>query len=270
MTYTPPSPSEIAELALHGMSVFTTITVKNKTVLGLSLHLKRLQNDSHWLLGKSCDVSALPSLILSYLDQNQLKETVLRITIFPKSFSLTDPQKQQPLKILITHRDVPKQKTYSPLCLQTVESVRPFAQHKTGNLSVGMYSRMQAKKNGFDDALLIHQGNILEGPTWNILFQKGNSFFTPPSTSSLLLPGITLQILKKNLPESFLWKEEHISHTTLDQFDHAFVTSSVVGAVPVSRIITANHTFLFETNPQSIISECFKNAEGEVLKHSIL
>lgn len=236
MNYKPPSPKDLLALATHGISVFTTLSIQNHKGLGLSRHLQRLHKDSLWMFQNTLSERYIRESIFSYLDQNQLTKTILRLTLFPTQFSLESPHLPTLPQLLITHRPLPqKTDTMPPLSLCIQNTSRPYAEHKSGNLITGVKARAKAKKGGFDDALFVYNNLVLEGPTWNIMFQKGYDIFTP-SPNPFLLKGVTLQLIKKNLHPSFTWHEKDISFPEISQFTHAFITNSVLGAVPIKNI----------------------------------
>lgn len=93
-----------------------------------------------------------------------------------------------------------------------------------------------AKKNGFDEALLLdHSRNIAEGPGENIFFIKDKELVTPKLGK--ILNGITrdtvMDIAKKL---GYTISEETISPESISEFDGAFFTGTAAEVTPISVI----------------------------------
>ena len=80
---------------------------------------------------------------------------------------------------------------------------------KTFSYNQAIQARMEAKKLGCDDALLLNiQGDLCCGTTANILVKRGNNWLTPPLNSGCLpgimrQRGIDLNIIKESILEPF-------------------------------------------------------------------
>ena len=85
----------------------------------------------------------------------------------------------------------------------------------------------------YDDVLLYSENDaILETPTANVFFTRGNILFTPKS--SFILPGVTRRyIIEKATEFGFGISEQPISLDDLDEFDEIFLTNSLKGIVRV-------------------------------------
>ena len=96
---------------------------------------------------------------------------------------------------------------------------------------------MEAKKNGYDEAILLNsRGEVTEGSRTNVFFVKGKNIFTPAVRCGCL-NGITRQIViraarRMGVPcraVSMDWKR-------MLRADEAFVTNSVMGVMPLMAI----------------------------------
>ena len=103
----------------------------------------------------------------------------------------------------------------------------------SGNYINSLLASQQAKRGGFDEALLLdYEGNIAEGSAQNIFFVKDDKVFTPDSNS--ILPGITrdtvLEICKNLEIETHL---TNINSRDLEDFEEAFFvgTATEVNAI---------------------------------------
>lgn len=95
---------------------------------------------------------------------------------------------------------------------------------------------LEAKKEGFDEALLLdYRGYVAEGPGENIFMVKNNKLYTP--ALGTILPGITRDSvieIAKDLGISV--KEKKITQKEIKEADEAFFTGTAVEICPISQI----------------------------------
>ncbi|MBU4216373.1 branched-chain amino acid transaminase [Candidatus Parcubacteria bacterium] len=106
----------------------------------------------------------------------------------------------------------------------------------SGHYSNSIIAALDAKKSGFDEALLLdYKGNIAEGPGENIFFVKGKKVFTPKRDS--ILPGLTrdsvIRILKD---KKFAVVEKNIRPAEIKNFEEAFFTGTAVEINAIGKI----------------------------------
>ena len=98
-------------------------------------------------------------------------------------------------------------------------------------------ARLDAKRKGFDEAILTNmKGCITEGATSNIFIVKNNGLITP-SLESGVLPGITRGVIieiAKKLKISV--KEKLLTRRELLSADEAFLTNSLAEVLPVTKV----------------------------------
>ena len=98
-------------------------------------------------------------------------------------------------------------------------------------------ARFDAKRLGFDEAILTNtKGYIAEAATSNIFIVKNNGLITP-SEASGILPGITrgviMEIAKKL---KIRVKEKFVTRRELFGADELFLTNSLAEVLPVTRV----------------------------------
>jgi len=88
----------------------------------------------------------------------------------------------------------------------------------------------------FFEVLLVNANNIItEGSRSNVFFVKGNTLFTP--TSDKVLPGITRQkVIEIALSRNLEVKEVDINLDEISNYDSAFLTSTSMVVLPISKI----------------------------------
>jgi branched-chain amino acid aminotransferase len=125
-----------------------------------------------------------------------------------------------------------------------VVSWRKFSDNSTppqakmgGNYLNSIIATQEAKRNGFDEAILLdHNGNVSEAPGENIFIIREDRLITP-SLSSSALNGITRDaIIKiaKNLDIEVL--ETEIARSELTISDEVFLTGTAAEITPVISI----------------------------------
>jgi branched-chain amino acid aminotransferase len=113
----------------------------------------------------------------------------------------------------------------------------PLCGIKSMNYLKFVLARFRAKEAGCDEAILMNtKGFITEAATSNIFLVKGGGLVTP-SPDSGILPGITrgviLRIAKKLRMKA---AERRVAPRELSNADEIFLTNSLAGVLPVTRI----------------------------------
>ncbi len=106
-----------------------------------------------------------------------------------------------------------------------------------GNYLNSIIATQEAKKNGFDEAILLdHKGNVSEAPGENIFLVKDEELVTPPLSSSAL-DGITRDSvieISKMLGRKTIIRE--IQKTELFSADEVFLTGTAAEITPIIKI----------------------------------
>jgi branched-chain amino acid aminotransferase len=112
----------------------------------------------------------------------------------------------------------------------------PIHAKVTANYANGMLALMEAKKKGYDDAILLDtSGFVAEGPVANIFFVEGGRLITPTLRNTL--PGITRDsviCVAGNL--GYTVAETDIRPERIADFDEAFCTACVWQVKPITSI----------------------------------
>jgi len=114
---------------------------------------------------------------------------------------------------------------------------QPMKSKSAANYSNAALARVEALKNGYDEAIMLnYDGRITEGSAENIFILKNSKIITPPLTSDVL-EGITrdsvIKIIKKNggkVIESDLKKKD------LYSAEEVFMTGTAAEVKSVTRI----------------------------------
>jgi branched-chain amino acid aminotransferase len=106
-----------------------------------------------------------------------------------------------------------------------------------GNYLNSIIATQEAKRNGFDEAILLdYNGNVSEAPGENIFIVRDGKMITPPLSSSAL-EGITRDtVIKvgKDLDIEVLEKE--VTRSELIVSDEIFLTGTAAEITPITSI----------------------------------
>ncbi|HID91767.1 TPA: hypothetical protein EYP45_01430 [Candidatus Peregrinibacteria bacterium] len=262
--------SDISSAMLTGYSVFTTFTVENINnkiyVKAFELHIKRLKDNSEVLFGIIPTRTEIVAQITNFLSQKLYTKQLLRIAIYPKSFSISRPSEISEVQIVVTGREYNSNKT--PISLELHEMIRPLAHLKTSALFPSLQTRAISQKNGFDDALFFYENNITEGPAWNILFTKGNTVYFPDPSKKTFLEGFTQKLLKEELLKNYknieiITKNITKKSVLAEKFDSAFIVSSGIDVIPVRSI---NKIIFNNTENNLDLVKIYDNISTEIVE----
>jgi len=108
---------------------------------------------------------------------------------------------------------------------------------KSLNYLLHILARFDAKRLGFDEAILTNtKGFITEATTSNIFIVKNNALITP-SAESGILPGVTRGVIMeiaKRLKISV--KEKFVTRREMLAADEIFLTNSLAEVLPVTKV----------------------------------
>jgi branched-subunit amino acid aminotransferase/4-amino-4-deoxychorismate lyase len=212
--------------AFAGYGHFTAMQVRDRTVRGLTLHLDRLDSANRELFGLPLDGERVRELIGHALDGAGARDASVRVHGFlPPDSAATVP--------MVTVRE-PVRMDGAPRSLMSVPFARTVPHIKrVAEFGPAYYGR-QARRAGFDEALLTSPGDVVtEGATTNIGFWDGTSVVWPDAPA---LTGITMALLESGLART--GRPSARRGVTLDglgAYRTAFVTNSQ-GIAPVHRI----------------------------------
>lgn len=119
----------------------------------------------------------------------------------------------------------------------TLEDIRwKHCNIKAITLLANVLSRQQALDEGATDAILIRDGEAIEGAASNLFIVKNDVLITPPK-SEKLLPGITRDlILELSQANDINFKETIITEKELENADEIWLSSSTKEILPVTHI----------------------------------
>ena len=227
---------DIEDGLLYGYGVFETILLENKKLIYLEEHYNRLIKAVKRLkINMDLNFEKLSLYLNLYIQKNSLENSVLRVTVLKNSDSFD---------ILVTHREnkYKSSKYREGFKMEISEFKRNpnsiISGIKSVNYLENIYALREAKNIGSDEVLFLDCKNyISEGATSNIFFIKDGMIHTPTKECGLLKGIIReklIEIIDKN--KHLELKQGFFSLKKLLDADEVFLTNSIMGIMPVSKI----------------------------------
>lgn len=230
---------------LYGDAIFETLRSFSKKPFLLSEHLKRLKA-SLKLIGIELPLTDdnIACAINKLHELNNLSDAYIRITVSRgvAKGGLFATQGCEPTILIVVKEFVPYSKRLydEGMSVLLIESKRDpsaiCARIKSSNLLETICSHLEMEGQ-IDEAILMTEARqILEGSISNIFVVNDETLITPPVEAGLLA-GVTraflLSLAKMN---GIKGMEAGISLDHLLHSDEAFLTNSLMGIMPISRV----------------------------------
>ncbi|MEG6584030.1 aminotransferase class IV [Dendrosporobacter sp. 1207_IL3150] len=230
---------------LYGNSLFETMRVYNGRIFRSREHIKRLIDSAKSLnWGHQFCPDKLSEVLYATLDQNELKDGVLRLTISRgKGLARPDALCEHPTIVVYAFKyQPPPLSEYQGGWPAAIVSIRrnetsPLCRIKSGNYLDNMLARSEARAKGANEALLLNTiGNVTEGTIANYFFVIKGILVTADIESGLL-PGVTRQVVLE-LAQKLSIKTEirPISREEISTANEVFLTNSLIEIMPVTTL----------------------------------
>jgi len=237
----------------RGSAIFEVMslhaTASGPAVFRLEAHIERLFKSAELLnmelpLAKQEFYRAVAGTV----KRNDLQQGVIKIICYYPQFSVEILPPQRQLEVSIFAFDPPKDierfgyaadqgvaafiSQWRKLDPQTV----PIEAKAAANYLNGMVARIEAKKNGFDYAIMLDtQGFIAEGGTESVFVVKNNQLLTP--SAGTVLKSITrMSILEAAGTAGISCFEERLKPQLLFEADELFFASTPFKVLAVKQI----------------------------------
>lgn len=231
---------------LIGDAVFEVCVAFGDQVLDINRHLSRLRHSAAMLdLELPWSDEELAFELTSLAEQVAHPKKYLRLTVTGGlGLGVRMPESRQPSRVTYCFKaeDDPL-KPGQGLALKRMVRAGTLrgAQPKTPYYLPASLALSRAARDGYGDILWTHtDGEVAEAHAANIFFMTRDgdnvTFITPPAQSGILM-GVTRETVITLLTNAGIpVREELVYADELPRFDEAFLTSTVRGLVPVSRI----------------------------------
>ncbi len=281
--------SALSPALLYGDSLFETLPVVERVPVFLAAHLRRL-NFSARRFGYTGELreGRVRTAVDNLLTGNLLENGRLRITLFRGSpgtgsglrgdselapISLDAPPTEH---VLIQVDDlVDRAPCAAGLVRVNNRHLDPLARHKTGNrlfyrqfrsregsqsFPLNAASRLSPPAGDEQEIIVVDEADrLLEGTVSNLFLACGGRLLTPPRDLGLL-PGIVRGRLIED--SRLAVAAETITLDMLEAADEAFLTNSVVGVRPLTRIGSRE----FDQAPGPFTRRAIASMESQLLE----
>lgn len=230
---------------LYGYALFETMRAYNGKIFLADRHLERLGHAAEVV---GLDIAGIDLLraCRETLEANHLKEARIRLTVTNGASDVL-PWINSPLEKNVVVAAQP----YHPISSEKYEqgyrvkiaSLKRCAQSlisslKSTNYLINVMARMEAVREGLDEALLLNEGGIIvEGSVSNVFFVSGSELLTAPLESGVL-PGVTRGLVTELAGELDInVVQKGMRFPEIPCCSEAFITASTIEIVPVVEIV---------------------------------
>lgn len=221
------------EALLRGRAAFETLRVYSGRPFRLAEHLERLAGSADRIGLPAVNRLELEDLAAQALEASGAPDAVLRLfwTPTPTSLALVSE--------LPDHLEALRTRGQRLISLRGVRADEPWLLPgvKSTSYAVNMAAEAEAKRGGADDAVFVDSvGTVLEGPTTNVWWRRGETLLTPALELGILA-GVTRAVVIE-LAGSLGYEvaEGVYPLSRLSEAEEAFTTSSVREVMPVVEL----------------------------------
>jgi branched-chain amino acid aminotransferase len=235
---------------LYGDSVYEVTRALDGVAFALAEHLDRLERSAAGLLMRTPPRATIERAVVETIVASGLDDAYVRIVVTRGAGEIAlDPAcaDEPRLVIIVRPPKAPPPEAYRDGVEVAIVGRTRFApgvptstvdpQVKSGNYLGSVMAVAEARKRGAYEAILCDNvGRITEGSSSNFFIVRGRRVATPPLSVGLL-EGITRQKVMQLLDAAGIhWAEQTLWPIDLHKADEAFLTSSVRGVVPITRV----------------------------------
>ena len=174
----PATAEDLLAPALRNDGHFTTFQMRGGAVLGLALHLQRLDAANRSLYGIALDHERVRAALRAPLAATATCDATVRITVVPRA---CDPATRDESEVdVLVSLAPPAEPDAEPLRLRAFAFQRdtPAIKH-VGTFPLFQHQRL-ARRAGADDALFVDAtGHVTEGSVWNLGLWDGRTLVWP-------------------------------------------------------------------------------------------
>ncbi len=221
---------------LYGDGFFETIKIFSSKAFNFLNHYNRVVNSAKMLdLDFNISASELEKNTNTIIRKNNIVDGSIRITVFRDSGGRYFPNDNKSSYCIYTFNDT--QDCFllnsNPLLLGIYEedykSVSAFSRIKSLNSLLYVMASKYAKKNNFDDVLLLNSNkNIIESTNSNIFLCYGDVVYTPPISDGCV-DGSMRRLIITLLKDKFTFSTKTITYGDVVECEELFLSNAISG-----------------------------------------
>jgi branched-chain amino acid aminotransferase len=226
---------------LMGWGVFSTLRVTKGILFAFERHWARMKRDAELLrVPFPADPEWLRTRLLRLVEINGCPEATMRVCIVKNTGTVfVGPAIERDFDLIAMTTGLAN--WGESVKLTVVPNGRfaasPYSRTKVLSWAFNLNWYHHARELGFDEVVLLNEhGEVAECTSANIFAVFGEEIYTPPLDSGCL-PGVTRELLLKEIRVSGLRiSERKLNLDDLESADEIFVTSTTRDILPVSEI----------------------------------
>lgn len=236
----------------YGDGLYETLKARNGSPLFLKEHMNRLRAGARFLGLRSRGLRSFEKEIAggaieTLLEKNGLVKgdsyVRLMVTRGPDKASHLPSRGLDPTRVIIVKPlDTAKIERSAKKGISAIfidDMAPPLPGVKSLNYLPNVLAKMRAERLGAFEAIFVRDGAITEGSSSNVFLVKGGRLVTPPLStrpSTGVLAGVTREnVMRLARRESIPVRESVVRARDIPSFDEAFITNSVIDAVPLVK-----------------------------------
>jgi branched-subunit amino acid aminotransferase/4-amino-4-deoxychorismate lyase len=227
---------------LYGYGLFETMRSYGGRVFRLEEHYRRLSEGAAVLdLPPTLTLDELRVAIDTLLESNGLADAYLRLTVTAGPTPVDGGASPSVLLVARPLSGYPPDLYQRGMAAVTGSTRRneasPLSRVKSLNYLDNLLAREEARRREADEAILLNtRGLVAEGSASNVFLAQGERLLTPGIESGAL-PGITRATVIELAQEAGIaCLEGEVEAAMLDDAREAFLTGSVMGVMPLTRL----------------------------------
>ena len=228
---------------LYGAGLFETMRSYNGKVFSLEDHLDRLFFSANALSIKiDYDRKYITDAVNKVLEENNLTDARLRLTVSGGSMSLSQEKQQSTLLITATQLQLYPKEYYDKgvlvvLCPYRQNPYDPTCGHKTTSYFPRMLALQMAHQKRAAESLWFTVDNRLaEGCVSNVFLVKDSIVYTPPLYTPILAGVARKTVCKLALKDSIELVEKDLKINDVLGADEIFLTNVIMQVMPVVQV----------------------------------
>ena len=231
---------------LLGWGVFTTVRIYEGNAFAFERHWARMSHDADRLgMDLIHERESVRQAVARLAEANHRPEGMARLSFVKNHGGLWGQADNRPeTDLLIFTRELTVWPALQRLKLQphAIYSATRLAGAKMLSWVQNAALLEQARREGFDDVLLLNEcGHIAECTSANFFLVRGGKVLTPPLSTGCL-PGVTRDILREVVPRAgFELIEANLTPEDLDSATEVFVSSTTREVAAVGSIDSQWH-----------------------------
>nr|WP_294873879.1 branched-chain amino acid transaminase [uncultured Pedobacter sp.] len=263
----------------YGYAVFEGIraysTHNGTRVFKAREHFERLKRSAELVhIPFTWDINKLIKQTYRLLEINNLKDAYIRPLIYcPPAMSLV-AAKEASIMICVWDWEAYLGHKLLKVCVSSFERPNPkstpIEAKVSGNYVNSILATTEAKRKGFDEALLLDMyGNVAEAPGANIFIEKNGRLYTPPLGN--ILPGITrATVIELCHILDIEIIEKHLSVKDLKHADSAFFCGTATEIAGIGSVDEYTFPLKWTESAGATIQRTYKSLVLEKQNYEVI